>query len=127
MILTVQEFKDKYLLDKDDDYFVSQTRQNGTNIKSVDDNKIEQFLLQAEIQVQIDTNRTTLPETDVFKYAVAQYCLSKAVSEGIVKIQAEGDRYVNTYYANYINIVKRLRRYKRRIVCVSDEDIAELG
>jgi hypothetical protein len=127
MILTVQEFKDKYLLDKADDLFTTSTRQSGSNVKAVDDNKIEQFLLQSEEQVKIDTNRTTLPETDVFKYAVATYCMSKVVSEGVVKIQADGDRYVNTYYANYINIVKRLRRYKQRIVCVSDADIAEIS
>ncbi len=126
MILTVQEFKDKYLLDKADEYFGTSQDQGTKVVTVVDDNKIEQFLLQSEEQVKVDTNRDPLPETSAFKYALAIYCMSKIVSEGVVKVQAEGDRYVNTYYANYMNLVKRLRKHKKRIVCVSDADIARI-
>lgn len=111
MILTVDEFKTKYLRDKVNELFtVNETVNGQNNTYIMADPEISYFLEEAETRVQIDTGFTTLPETEPVKYAIAMYAISSRISSGIVRVQSENDRYVNTYYVNYKNAVKKLRR-----------------
>ena len=127
MILTVTEFKENYLLDKAEEYFGDRNQVDKKMVTTVDETLIEKCLMQAEIQVQIDTNRNVLPkDSDQFKYAVAQYCLSQRVSSGLVKINSEDGTFVNTYYSNYIKIVKRLRRLNTHFYGITTAEMDEL-
>ena len=105
MILSVEDFKTNYLCDKAKKLFPVEGDQD-----SVDDNAISVKLEASEIRVSLDTGFDTLPENKHFKYAVAMYCMAERVSGGIVKLHSESDSYVNTYYANYKNAIRRLRR-----------------
>lgn len=111
MILTVDEFKTKYLRDKVNELFtVNETANGQNNTYIMSDDEIAYYLDEAETRVQIDTGFSVLPETDPVKYAIAMYAIASRVSSGIVRVQTENDRYVNTYYVNYKNVVKQLRR-----------------
>jgi hypothetical protein len=111
MILTVDEFKTKYLRDKVNELFtVNETANGQNNTYIMSDDEIAYYLGEAETRVQIDTGFATLPVTEPVKYAIAMYAIANRVSSGIVKIHSESDTYINTYYSNYKNAVKKLRR-----------------
>ncbi len=105
MILTVEEFKTRYLRDKALELFPTEGDQ-----EVVDDPTIEKALQEAEIRVSLDTGFTEIPDTDHFRYAIAMYCLATRVSSGIITIHSDGETKINTYMSNYKDALKKLKR-----------------